>query len=50
VSLLLLLGLVILIAAAVAVSLGVDTTEWWLIGALLLGVSVFLAGFVSRSA
>jgi hypothetical protein len=50
VSLLLLAGIVTLVAAAVGSVAGLQTTEWWLLGALLLAVAAFLAGFISRGA
>jgi hypothetical protein len=50
VSLILLLGVVVMIAAAIAPALGIDSSDWWMVSVLLLGAAVFLAGFVSRSA
>ena len=40
-------AVVILLAAALAL-MGTDTTEWWVTGAILAGIGVFLAAFISR--
>ncbi|MGH2354977.1 MAG: hypothetical protein ACRDJN_25490 [Chloroflexota bacterium] len=49
-SAILLGGLVCLIIGAVGTAMGNDMSQWWIIGAMLVVVAVFLAGFVSRSA
>jgi hypothetical protein len=48
-SLVLLGGLLCLIASAVGTALGADMFQWWVLGAMLIAVAVFLAGFVSRA-
>jgi hypothetical protein len=50
VSLLLTIGLLGLLGAAVAAGLGVSSAEWWVLGALFTIVATMLAGFISRSA
>lgn len=47
-SIILLLGFGLLIVAATGTAIGNDMTEWWLLGAMMLAIAVFLAGFVSR--
>ncbi|MBI3971194.1 MAG: hypothetical protein HY332_07870 [Chloroflexi bacterium] len=44
------IGLLILLGAAAAIGFGVNADEWWIVGALFVGVAVLLAGFVSRTA
>jgi hypothetical protein len=48
-SLILLAGLLCILAGAVGAAVGADMTQVWVIGAALILVAVFLAGFVSRS-
>ena len=48
-SLVLLGGLLCLIASAVGTAMGADMFQWWVLGAMLIAVAVFLAGFVSRA-
>jgi hypothetical protein len=50
VSLILLLGLLGLVGAAIASGLGYPVDEWWMFGLLFVVVSTTLAGFISRSA
>jgi hypothetical protein len=50
VSLILLLGLLGLVGAAIASGLGFQVEEWWMFGILFVVVSTTLAGFISRSA
>ena len=47
-SLILLGGIVCLVASAAGTAAGADMTQWWILGAMLVAVAVFLAGFVSR--
>jgi hypothetical protein len=48
-SLILLAGLIGVVIGTVGAVMGADLTQWWVIGAGLVVVAVFLAGFVSRS-
>jgi hypothetical protein len=48
-SLILLAGLICIVVSAVGTAAGADMTQWWVLGAALVVVAVFLAGFVSRS-
>jgi hypothetical protein len=48
-SLILLAGLICIVVSTVATAAGADMTQWWVLGAALVVVAVFLAGFVSRS-
>ncbi|CAA9289114.1 MAG: hypothetical protein AVDCRST_MAG77-4572 [uncultured Chloroflexi bacterium] len=50
VSLIMLLGLLGLLAAAVATGLGYGSPEWWLFGFLFTIIATTLAAFISRSA
>ena len=50
VSAILLGGILCLVAGAVGAAAGNDMSQWWALGAMLVAVAVFLAGFVSRSA
>jgi hypothetical protein len=47
-SLILLGGIICLVASAAGTAAGADMTQWWILGAMLVAVAVFLAGFVSR--
>jgi hypothetical protein len=40
-------GALILIAALLSLG-GTDTTQWWITGAILAAIGVFLAAFISR--
>jgi hypothetical protein len=46
--LILLGGIICLVASAAGAAAGADMTQWWVLGAMLVAVAVFLAGFVSR--
>ena len=48
-SLILLAGLLCILISTVGAAAGADMTQAWVIGAALILVAVFLAGFVSRS-
>jgi len=48
-SLILLAGLLCILISTVGTAAGADMTQAWVIGAGLILVAVFLAGFVSRS-
>jgi hypothetical protein len=48
-SLILLAGLICIVVSTVGTAAGADMTQWWVLGAALVVVAVFLAGFVSRS-
>ena len=49
VSTLLALGLIVIVAAAVATPFGLDTGDWWVVGGLMAASALFLASFVSRT-
>ena len=49
-SVLLVLGLALIVAAAAATGFGWNAAEWWALGALFGAVACFLAAFVSRRA
>ncbi|HEX2185868.1 MAG TPA: hypothetical protein VHN78_10225 [Chloroflexota bacterium] len=48
-SVFLLGGLLCLVAGAIGTGMGQDMTQWWILGAMLVAVAVFLAAFVSRA-